>query len=82
MTPRSLTPQQLPTLHVFEQDGGWQWGITIPRSAGGGFKVIAYSEIAFMRETEARCEGARVLNGLPNVLAESFMDRGSILAGH
>jgi hypothetical protein len=65
MTPRLSTPQQTPTLHVFEQDGGWQWGITIPRSAGGGFKVIAYSEMGFVRETEARCEGARVLAGLP-----------------
>ncbi|ORC44209.1 hypothetical protein B2G74_33480 [Burkholderia sp. A27] len=32
-----------PVLHVFEQAGGWHWGITIPRARGRGFKLIAFS---------------------------------------
>lgn len=53
-----------PALHVFEQDGGWHWGITIPRAPGGGFKVIAYSEQTFTREADARGDGTRALADL------------------
>jgi hypothetical protein len=52
-------------LHVFEQEGGWHWGITIPRAAGGGFKVIAYSDTTFSGESEARRDGDRVLHTMP-----------------
>ncbi|HEY4804295.1 MAG TPA: hypothetical protein VIH96_16915 [Paraburkholderia sp.] len=53
-----------PRLHVFEQEGGWHWGITIERSAGGGFKVIAYSEKTFRAENEAQSDGDRALVNL------------------
>lgn len=52
-----------PRLHVFEQEGGWHWGITIERSAGG-FKVIAYSEQTFGGEDEAQNDGDRALVNL------------------
>jgi hypothetical protein len=51
-------------LHVFEQDGGWHWGITVPRSAGSGFKVISYSEHSFPAEAAARHDGDRALRDL------------------
>jgi hypothetical protein len=35
------------TLHVFEQDGGWHWALTIERQQGTGKKVVAYSETMF-----------------------------------
>jgi hypothetical protein len=38
-----------PTLHVFEQDGFWQWGITCDRPGGTGAKVIAYSDPGFFQ---------------------------------
>jgi hypothetical protein len=66
MMSRSTAPQPSPILHVFEQEGGWHWGITIPRFAGTGFKVIAYSEITFTGESEARRDGSRVLDSLPD----------------
>jgi hypothetical protein len=69
MTARPPTQYASPTLHVFEQEGGWHWGITIPRSAGSGFKVIAYSETTFTGETEARRDGSRALDSLPDVAA-------------
>jgi hypothetical protein len=53
-----------PVLHVFEQDGGWHWGITVPRALGSGFKVIAYSERAFPKEDAARDDGSQALVGL------------------
>ncbi|QGZ65994.1 hypothetical protein [Paraburkholderia acidisoli] len=53
-----------PRLHVFEQEGGWHWGITIERSAGGGFKVIAYSEQTFRGADEAQDDGDRALVNL------------------
>jgi hypothetical protein len=53
-----------PILHVFEQDGGWHWGITVPRAAGGGFKLIAYSEQTFSKEDAARNDGSQVLLSL------------------
>ncbi|WP_322048811.1 hypothetical protein [Paraburkholderia sp. J67] len=52
-------------LHVFEQEGGWHWGITVPRTAGSGFKVVAYSDTTFVGETEARRDGDRVLGSMP-----------------
>ncbi|MEM5318451.1 hypothetical protein [Paraburkholderia sp. JHI869] len=65
MTNRSNTLQATPKLHVFEQEGGWHWGITIPRSAGSGFKLIAYSETTFKGESEALRDGNRALENLP-----------------
>jgi hypothetical protein len=50
-----------PALHVFQQEGGWHWGITVPRSTGSGFKVVAYSETTFIDEAEAHREGNRAL---------------------
>jgi hypothetical protein len=50
-----------PSLHVFEQEGGWHWGITVPRAGGSGFKVVAYSEETFDDEAEAHREGNRAL---------------------
>jgi hypothetical protein len=49
------------SLHVFEQEGGWHWGITVPRAVGSGFKVVAYSEKTFGDEAEAHREGNRAL---------------------
>lgn len=56
--------ETLPKLYVFEQEGGWHWGITVPRVAVTGFKVIAYSETTFTRECEARQHGSRALDSL------------------
>ena len=64
MTSELPTLDLSPRLHVFEQEGGWHWGITIPRAAGSGFKVIAYSETTFVHETEARRAGDRALDDL------------------
>ncbi|SDD90881.1 hypothetical protein [Paraburkholderia lycopersici] len=61
---QSMSQPSSPTLHVFEQEGGWHWGITIERSAGGGFKVIAYSEKTFRAENEAQSDGDRALVNL------------------
>jgi hypothetical protein len=46
---------------VFEQDGGWHWGITIPRRTGSGFKLIAFSEHSFSAEDTAQRDGDRAL---------------------
>ena len=51
----------VPELHVFQQAGGWHWGITIPRAAGGGFKLIAFSEQVFAVEDAARADGSQAL---------------------
>ncbi|WP_322041441.1 hypothetical protein [Burkholderia diffusa] len=48
-------------LHVFEQDGGWHWGITAPRIRGSGFKLIAFSKMIFQAEAEAHSDGSEVL---------------------
>jgi hypothetical protein len=72
MTIRSTALHALARLHVFEQEGGWHWGITIPRSAGSGFKLIAYSETTFRGESEARCDGSRALENLPHDAALAF----------
>lgn len=53
-----------PLLHVFEQDGGWHWGITVPRALGVGFKLIAFSEKTFAVENDARDDGQQALIGL------------------
>ncbi|HIC7208810.1 hypothetical protein [Burkholderia stabilis] len=60
-TSSSLLSQAPPALHVFEQDGGWHWGITIPRAIGSGFKLIAYSEHIFSAEHTAQLDGDRAL---------------------
>jgi len=73
MTTRSLTQHSCPMLHVFEQEGGWHWGITIPRPAGSGFKLIAYSDTPFTGETEARRDGSRALDNLPDIATPSFV---------
>ncbi|QBR01888.1 hypothetical protein [Paraburkholderia pallida] len=64
MTSETPTLHSSPRLHVFEQEGGWHWGITVPRPAGSGFKVIAYSETTYVHETEARRDGDRALYDL------------------
>lgn len=62
MTTSSPAPSQAPpALHVFEQDGGWHWGITVPRSIGSGFKLIAFSEHIFSAEDTAQRDGDRAL---------------------
>jgi hypothetical protein len=53
-----------PALHVFEQDGGWHWGITIARAGGSGFRVVAFSERIFPAEGAARAHGQRALINL------------------
>lgn len=50
-----------PALHVFEQEGGWHWGITIARQAGSGFRLVAYSETTFTEQHEAQSDGTRAL---------------------
>jgi len=72
MTTRSTVVHASPVLHVFEQEGGWHWGITIPRAAGSGFKLIAYSETTFDAEIEARRDGSRALENLPADAALAF----------
>lgn len=42
-----LDPSFEPSLHVFEQDGGWQWALTVKRATGVGVKVVAFSREAF-----------------------------------
>jgi hypothetical protein len=48
-----------PKLHVFEQDGLWQWGITCERPGGVGKKIMAYSDSGFHSQHEARADGER-----------------------
>ena len=66
MTSRPPELQTPARLHVFEQEGGWHWGITVPRQAGCGFKVIAYSEVTYPAESEAQRDGCRALDNLPD----------------
>jgi hypothetical protein len=56
-----LTTSSKPTLHIFQQEGGWHWGITVERAAGGGMKVVAYSDEGFDSEVAAREDGEHVL---------------------
>ncbi|NKJ49633.1 hypothetical protein CIC12_23450 [Burkholderia sp. SG-MS1] len=51
----------VPELHVFEQEGGWHWGITVPRVAGSGFKLVAFSKSSFSLEAAARADGSHAL---------------------
>lgn len=46
-----------PSLHVFEQDGGWQWALTVKRATGVGVKVVAFSREGFRGEAEAYVAG-------------------------
>nr|WP_256254175.1 hypothetical protein [Burkholderia ubonensis] len=48
-----------PLLHVFEQDGEWQWALTVKRTAGVGVKVVAFSREGFVREADAHAAGER-----------------------
>jgi hypothetical protein len=52
-------PSLEPSLHVFEQDGGWQWALTVKRSAGVGVKVVAFSREGFRGEADAYAAGER-----------------------
>ncbi|MFP3504607.1 hypothetical protein [Burkholderia sp. SIMBA_062] len=47
------------SLHVFEQDGGWQWALTVKRASGVGVKVVAFSTDAFRGEADAYAAGQR-----------------------
>lgn len=49
------------TLHVFEQDGGWHWALTVERTLGAGKRVIAFSGPTFDSEAQARNDGKRAL---------------------
>jgi hypothetical protein len=64
MTISQAYMQTTPILHVFEQAGGWHWGITVRRTRGTGFKLIAFSEKIFPVEDIARTDGSRVLVNL------------------
>ncbi|HEY3598679.1 MAG TPA: hypothetical protein VGL08_14355 [Paraburkholderia sp.] len=50
------------TLHVFEQNGSWHWGLTVERLRGTGQKVVAFSEEEFGSEAQARADGERAYN--------------------
>lgn len=63
-TYETLHTTTIPVLHVFEQDGGWHWGITTPRAAGSGFKLVAFSQETFAVEAAARSDGDRALRSL------------------
>ncbi len=66
MISQACTPTA-PVLHVFEQAGGWHWGITVPRARGSGFKLIAFSERTFPVEDAAREDGRQALVNLATV---------------
>jgi hypothetical protein len=51
-------------LHVFDQDGGWHWGITVPRENGCGSRVVAFSERSFAHECDAAADGSRTLDAI------------------
>jgi hypothetical protein len=57
-------PRNLPdlTLHVFEQDGGWSWALTIERLHGTGKKVVAFSEVTFTSQAEAQASGQQAFD--------------------
>ncbi|AOR70428.1 hypothetical protein BBJ41_23040 [Burkholderia stabilis] len=52
-----LDPTFEPSLHVFEQDGGWQWALTVQRASGVGVKVVAFSRDGLRGEAEAYAAG-------------------------
>lgn len=60
-TSESLLSSMNPELHVFEQSDGWHWGITIPRSKGTGFKLIAFSDRPFAIQNAAHEDGRKAL---------------------
>jgi hypothetical protein len=64
MISHASTSRTEPELHIFEQAGGWHWGITVQRTQGSGFKVIAYSERTFPAEDIARIDGSHALEAL------------------
>jgi hypothetical protein len=64
MTTSQADAPPAPVLHVFEQGGGWHWGITVPRARGSGFKLIAFSERTFPVEDAAREDGRQALVNL------------------
>jgi hypothetical protein len=62
-------------LHVFEQAGGWHWGITVPRARGSGFKLIAFSERTFPVEDAARTDGRQALANLADGGTRERLDK-------
>ncbi len=64
MTTSQAYTSTAPALHVFEQAGGWHWGITVPRARGSEFKLIAFSESTFPVEDAARTDGEQALINL------------------
>ncbi|MFM0397532.1 hypothetical protein [Paraburkholderia phytofirmans] len=68
-TSQSSHTPTVPVLHVFEQAGGWHWGITVPRARGSGFKLIAFSETTFAIEDAARTDGSQALKSLADSAA-------------
>jgi len=66
-TPQCVMDGKPATLHVFVQDGAWQWGISVPRERGCGFQVIAYNERGFASETDATSDGRLALTRIANM---------------
>ncbi|RKE37625.1 hypothetical protein B0G76_3890 [Paraburkholderia sp. BL23I1N1] len=64
MTTSQAYTSTAPVLHVFEQAGGWHWGIAVPRARGSGFKLVAFSESTFPVEDPARMDGGQALVNL------------------
>ena len=52
--------QAPPALHVFQQDGGWHWGITVPAPRDPA-SLIAFSTDIFSTEDTAQRDGDRAL---------------------
>jgi hypothetical protein len=75
-TSQSSPTPTVPVLHVFEQAGGWHWGITIPRAKGSGFKLIAFSETTFALEDAARADGSHALESLADSRARERLTSG------
>ena len=75
-TSQSSHTPTVPVLHVFEQAGGWHWGITVPRAKGSGFKLIAYSETTFAVEDAARRDGNEALESLADNAARDRITTG------
>jgi hypothetical protein len=61
MTPQHNWEGNGAILHVFPQDGVWNWGITVPRANGGGFRVVAYNTKSFYQEHDAIADGGKAL---------------------
>ena len=51
-------------LHVFQENGGWHWGLTTERRSGTGDRVVAFNDQPFESEAQARIDGERVRDTL------------------